>query len=74
MSESFRPSSSRKVEDAGIHGWDHRAFTTKFEKLRHVFGAGTACLRAVPAKCEDEARARPLIRGDFAARAAAKRG
>lgn len=60
---------ARKVERAGIHGWDHRAFTTKFEKLRHVFGAGTACLRAVPAGCDAEAAARPLTRRDFVARA-----
>lgn len=65
---------ARKVEAAGIHGWDHRAFTTRFEKLRHVFGAGAACLRAVPAGCAAEAEARPLTRRDFVARAAARRG
>ncbi|RVQ69720.1 phytoene/squalene synthase family protein [Croceicoccus ponticola] len=60
---------ARKVEKAGIHGWDHRAFTSRFEKLRHVFGAGAACLRAPPASCEDDAMARPLTRRDFEARA-----
>lgn len=60
---------ARKVERAGIHGWDHRAFTTRFEKLRHLIGAGTASLRAVPGGCAAQAEGRPLTRRDFAQRA-----
>ncbi|WP_066555302.1 phytoene/squalene synthase family protein [Croceicoccus bisphenolivorans] len=60
---------ARKVEAAGQHGWDHRAFTGKFEKLGHVLGAGVACLRPVPPTCEEESKGRPLTRRDFAARA-----
>ncbi len=60
---------ARKVEKAGVHGWDHRAFTSRFEKLGHVFGAGAASLRAPPASCAQEAEARPLTRRDFQERA-----
>ncbi|WP_144095290.1 phytoene/squalene synthase family protein [Croceicoccus sediminis] len=60
---------ARKVEKAGVHGWDHRVFTSRFEKLGHVFGAGAASLRAPPASCGQEAEARPLTRRDFEERA-----
>ncbi|MBS7668517.1 phytoene/squalene synthase family protein [Croceicoccus gelatinilyticus] len=60
---------ARKVEKAGVHGWDHRAFTSRFEKLGHVFGAGAASLRAPPASCAEEAKERPLTRRDFEERA-----
>lgn len=53
---------ARKVERAGEHGWDHRAFTSRFEKLGHLFGAAAASLRAPPASCAQEASARPLTR------------
>lgn len=59
---------ARKVEDAGEHGWDHRAFTSRFEKLGHVIGGGLASLRAVPDGCAADARDRPLTRRDFAGR------
>jgi len=64
---------ARKVEKAGEHGWDHRAFTGKFEKLGHVLGAGAASLTRPPASCEEEALGRPLTRRDFEVLARAAR-
>ena len=60
---------ARKVEAAGEHGWDHRAFTGRFEKLGHVIGAARACLGPPPPECEALATGRPLTRRDFEARA-----
>ncbi|AKM10116.1 phytoene/squalene synthase family protein [Croceicoccus naphthovorans] len=63
---------ARKVEDAGEHGWDHRAFTSRFEKLGHVAGGLRASMAPPPEGCAEQAKGRPLTRLGFAERAREK--
>jgi len=63
---------ARKVEMAGAHGWDHRAFTGRFEKIASVAAAARASLRPPPTECAELAKGRPLTRRALAERARVK--
>ena len=64
---------ARKVEAAGAHAWDHRAHTTKLEKLGWLAHSWAGSLRPAGDECEAEAAKRRHTLADLRDRAARNR-
>ncbi|WP_230280182.1 phytoene/squalene synthase family protein [Croceicoccus sp. Ery15] len=64
---------ARKVEAAGTHAWDHRAHTTKAEKLGWLAHSWLGSLRPVGPHCADEAAKRRWSLAELRERAAGNR-
>lgn len=64
---------ARKVEAAGTHAWDHRAYTTRLEKLGWLAQSWLGSLRPVGPDCDGVAAQRRYSLADLRARAAANR-
>ncbi len=64
---------ARKVEAAADHAWDHRAHTTKIEKLGWLIQSGIATLSKPGAECEAQAAKRRWTMADLRERASRNR-